>query len=172
MFGDHGHLRLVTRVTGDQDWKGAVAVGAVEQLVEKAHRTRRVGEGDDADGFDGVVGLVLSALVVSYDLLAEDYDQVGGDFEEGLVLVEAQWLDGFALFWGDAAVIEGLLLFLSAAPRIFPLSTGFEMVTKCQGCCLAPLGAVPTANRAFSIMALGTGRSLKSRTLRRLLTSR
>ncbi len=115
-----------------------------------------MGEGNDADGFDGVVGLVLSALVVSYDLLAEDYDQVGGDFEEGLVLVEAQWLDGFALFWGDAAVIEGLLLFLSAAPRIFPLSTGFEMVTKCQGCWLAPLGAVPAANRAFSIMALGT----------------
>ena len=33
----------------------------------------------------------------------------------------------------------------------------YEIPTKCQGCWLAPLGAVPAANSAFSIRVCGTG---------------
>ena len=34
----------------------------------------------------------------------------------------------------------------------------YEIATKYQGCWLAPLGAVPATNGAFSIMVCGTGR--------------
>ena len=34
----------------------------------------------------------------------------------------------------------------------------YEIPTKCQGCWLAPLGAVPAANGAFTIRVCGTGR--------------
>jgi hypothetical protein len=33
----------------------------------------------------------------------------------------------------------------------------YDIATKCRGCWLASLGAVPAANSAFSIMVCGTG---------------
>jgi hypothetical protein len=44
---------------------------------------------------------------------------------------------------------------------------GSETTTKCQGCMLAPLGAVPAASRQASTVAAATGRAEKSRTVRR-----
>ena len=48
----------------------------------------------------------------------------------------------------------------------------YDIATKCRGCWLASLGAVPAANSAFSIMVYGTGRLGKYRTLRRSQISR
>jgi hypothetical protein len=47
------------------------------------------------------------------------------------------------------------------------LSEGSLTTAKCQGCMLAPLGAVPAARRQCSITSRSTGRSENARTERR-----
>ena len=75
------------------------------------------------------------------------------------------------------AFVDGELVPISEAKislldGIFAFGCTLRNRDKVPGFWLAPLGAVPAANSAFSIMVCGTGRLGKYRTLRRSQISR
>ncbi len=124
----------------------------------------------DADRFLDVVVTDLAAVFGDTVALGEDGDQPRRLFEEGLADVRAQRLEGVQPFLRCFLQVELALLSLEAR-RMERLTSGSEMATKCQGCRLAPFGALPAARRQSSMISRGTGRSEKSRTLRRRFIS-
>jgi hypothetical protein len=107
-----------------------------------------------------VIMLVLAAVLPHAVALHEDDDQVGRDLEEGLLPAGTE----------RGEDIEPLLrcpLLVESATLIRRFTSGSETTTKCQGCMLAPLGALPAARRQSSMICRGTSLAEKCRTVRR-----
>ena len=99
-----GHQRVGRRIAGHDEHHGAFIDGTFQQLIEKPHRTGRVGQrdearvmqcgeqqsGGDAHRFHGVVVRDARAIGPHAVASAEDGDQVRGRLEVRFVFVRPQ----------------------------------------------------------------------------------
>ena len=123
-FIDFGDRAVWGGVADDEEEEGFFGRGALEDLVEEAHRAGGVGEGreagvveggdeksgGDAGGFLGVVGLAGGAVGEGGLVLLEDRDAGRGGFEKWFVPVGFEGFEGIEPFVRGAGLIELPLL--------------------------------------------------------------